>query len=116
MGSIEDFVDGLCRIEERDFTLDRVEAYLRETPVDAESLTPYTAYASTHYTRNLIYKCPLFELMAICWEVGQVSRVHNHAGQDCWMAVPVGRLIVQNYEIVTLDPATGRCELREADR
>src|SRR6185503_3534726 len=29
---------------------------------------------------------------------------------------PVGRLIVQNYEIVTLDPAAGRCELREADR
>jgi len=28
----------------------------------------------SHYTRNLIYKCELFEVMAICWEIGHVSR------------------------------------------
>jgi predicted metal-dependent enzyme (double-stranded beta helix superfamily) len=116
MYSIQEFVNGLCRIDERDFTLERVDDYLRTTPVDPESLAPYLVYTPTHYTRNLIHKSSLFELMAICWDVGQVSRVHNHAGQDCWMAVPVGRLVVQNYEIVSHDPTTGHCELREADR
>jgi cysteine dioxygenase len=116
MLAIDAFTEGLCRIPEDEFTEEGVEAYLREQRVDPASLAPYLHYASTHYTRNLIYRCPLFELMAICWEVGQVSRIHNHAGQRCWMAVPIGRLVVQNYELVRMDAATGACEIAEADR
>src|SRR5262249_7439545 len=116
MKALEAFVEGLCRIPERDFTIDPVASYLAQNPVDPDGLTPYLHYASTHYTRNLIYKCELFELLAICWEVGQVSRVHNHQGQNCWMAAPIGRLTVQNYEVVRLDERTGRCELRPVER
>jgi hypothetical protein len=32
------------------------------------------------------------------------------------MAVPFGRLDVQNYEIVSMDGKTGYCELKEANR
>ena len=116
MLTIEAFTDGLCRIPEAEFTHEAVEAYLRDHRVDPASLAPHVHYTGTHYTRNLIYRCPLFELMAICWDVGQVSRIHNHAGQRCWMAVPIGRLTVQNYGVVRMDAATGLCELREADR
>ena len=115
MLTIDAFTEGLCRIPEAEFTHEGVEAYLRDNRVDPASLAPYLHYAATHYTRNLIYRCPLFELMAICWDMGQVSRIHNHAGQRCWMAVPVGRLVVQNYEVVRMDAATGFCELAEAD-
>ncbi|HVQ30025.1 MAG TPA: cysteine dioxygenase family protein, partial [Vicinamibacteria bacterium] len=116
MLAIDAFTEGLCRIPEKEFTEEGVEAYLREQRVDPASLAPYLHYASTHYTRNLIYRGPLFELMTICWDVGQVSRIHNHAGQRCWMAVPIGRLVVQNYELVRMDAATGACEITEADR
>lgn len=116
MKTVDAFVDGLYRIPERDFTVDRVAAYVAANRVDAGTLTPYLQYASTHYTRNLIYKCDVFELLAICWEVGQVSRIHNHQGQNCWMAVPIGRLTVQNYDVVGLDERTGHCELRPAEQ
>ena len=116
MLTIDQFTQGLSAIPEKDFTRERVDRYLRESRVEPASLTPYLHYTATHYTRNLIYRCALFELMAICWEVGQVSRIHNHAGQRCWMAVPIGRLAVQNYEVVGMDAATAFCELREADR
>ena len=56
-----------------------------------------------HYTRNLIDRTPLYELMAICWEVGQASSVHNHRDQNCWMAVPIGRLQVENFHLVRQD-------------
>ena len=56
-----------------------------------------------HYTRNLIDKTPFYELLAICWEIGQVSSVHNHRDQNCWMAVPIGRLRVENYRVVFED-------------
>ena len=67
-----------------------------------------------HYTRNLIDQTPLYELMAICWEVGQASSVHNHRDQNCWMAVPVGRLLVENYQRFRRI-SSGRCELETAD-
>lgn len=116
MAHVNELVRHLGGIREPEFTADRVLEVLRATPVDPESLQPFLYFTPTHYTRNLIHRCALFELMAICWEVGQVSRIHNHAGQQCWMAVPIGRLDVQNYEIVAGDPQTGSCELREANR
>ena len=116
MRPVKEFVEGLCRFAKPDFTVDRVAAYVAEDRVDPDSLAPYIFYTPTHYTRNLIYKCELFELLAICWDVGQGSRIHNHQGQNCWMAAPIGRLAVQNYEVVRMDEAASSCELREVER
>src|SRR5262245_54903533 len=113
--TLEHFVDGLSAIRKDDFTLAGVARYMERNPVEAGSLAPYLRYEPTHYTRNLIYKSDLFELLAICWDVGQLSRIHNHQGQRCWMAVPIGRLAVQNYKVVRQDDQ-GFCELAEADR
>lgn len=116
MRTIDEFVAELSAIDEREFTTERVHEFLRANPVDPQSLQPYLFFEKTHYTRNLIHKTPLFELLAICWEPGQVSRIHNHAGQQCWMAVPMGRLVVQNYRINAFDPGGTFCELNETDR
>jgi cysteine dioxygenase len=116
MVPIGELVRGLEGMAEADFTLPRVQAFLEANPVDPASLGPYRLFRATHYTRNLIFRSDLFELMAICWEVGQGSRVHNHHGQRCWMAAAEGRLVVQNYEVVDLDERTGECELKEAGR
>jgi cysteine dioxygenase len=115
MVTVDRFLRGLQALSEAEFTLDRVGSYLEQTPVDPESLSPYLLYRTTHYTRNLVYKSDLFELIVLCWEVGQISRIHNHQGQRCWMAVPIGCLAVQNYAVVRADDR-GYCELREADR
>lgn len=85
--------------------------FLRQTPVEADSLAPYLTWDRQHYTRNLIDRTPLYELMAICWEVGQASSVHNHRDQNCWMAVPMGRLQVENFHLVHQDLASGRSRL-----
>ena len=85
--------------------------FLEKNPVDAESLAPYLTWDRQHYTRNLIDRTPFYELMAICWEVGQVSSVHNHRDQNCWMAVPLGRLQVENFHLVHQDLAGGTCRL-----
>ena len=85
--------------------------FLRDMPVDADSLAPYLTWNSQHYTRNLIDRTPLYELMAICWEIGQVSSVHNHRDQNCWMAVPIGRLRVENFHLLHQDLKAGVCSL-----
>jgi len=116
MVTVDRFVQGLCAIPEQDLTVAHVAHYVGEHPVEPASLAPYLRYDRMHYTRNLIYKCDLFELIAICWEVGQGSQIHNHQNQNCWMAAPIGRLAVQNYRIASGDEASGRCELAAADR
>ena len=72
---------------------------------------PYLNWDRQHYTRNLIDRTALYELMAICWEVGQASSVHNHRDQNCWMAVPIGRLQVENYHLVHQDLQGGQSRL-----
>ena len=95
-------------------TFDQTEPlrlFLQQSPVEASSLAPYLLWDHQHYTRNLIDRTPLYELMAICWEVGQASSVHNHRDQNCWMAVPMGRLQVENFHLVHQDLASCRSSL-----
>lgn len=110
--SIQTLVQGLRQMPESAF--DRTETirrFLQDTPVSADSLAPYLTWDRQHYTRNLIDRTPLYELMAICWESGQASSVHNHRDQNCSMAVPVGRLHVENFHLVDQDLQAGHCRL-----
>jgi cysteine dioxygenase len=109
---ITKLIEGLRQMPESAFmTTESVRRFLQETPVDADSLAPYLTWDRQHYTRNLIDRTPLYELMAICWQVGQMSSVHNHRDQNCWMAVPIGRLQVENFHLVHQDIAQGSSRL-----
>ena len=64
---ILDFARDLSSIPESGFTDEAVLAFLREHRADAASLAPYLHFSPDHYTRNLIHRTPLFELIAICF-------------------------------------------------
>src|ERR1035441_131593 len=114
--SIQTFVEGLRQLPESAFgPTEPVRRFLQGTPVSAESLAPYLTWDRQHYTRNLIDKTPLYELLAICWEIGQASSVHNHRDQNCWMAVPIGRLLVENFQVVHQDIALGKCAIKATE-
>jgi cysteine dioxygenase len=114
--SIDAFVTGLRKFPEAAFdSTAGILDYLARTPVDPASLERYLSWNAQHYTRNLIDRTPLYELMAICWEIGQVSSVHNHRDQNCWMAVPIGRLAVQNFHTISQDLVLGSCDLEPTD-
>src|SRR5580700_6400655 len=91
---------------------EQVLSLLSKMPVEESSLNPYLTWDRQHYTRNLIDKTELYELIAICWEVGQSSSVHNHRDQNCWMAAPVGKLLVENFHVVHQDIAAGKSTIR----
>src|SRR5881398_383380 len=113
---IEEFVAGLRRFAEPVFSnVDQILGFVKSTPVAPDTLRPYLTWDRQHYTRNLIDKSDLYELVAICWEVGQVSSIHNHRDQNCWMAAPIGKLMVQNYRVLWQDEAAGKCNLEPAD-
>ena len=113
---IQTLVQELRQMPESMFVpTDPLRRVLQQMPVDSDSLAPYLNWDRQHYTRNLIDRTPLYELMAICWEVGQASSVHNHKDQNCWMAVPIGRLHVENFHLVHQDLERGQCKLEPSN-
>lgn len=110
--TIQDFATELAAIPEQEFTHQSVLDFLRSHRVDAASLAPYLYFSREHYTRHLIHRTELFELLAICWESGQKSAIHNHRDQSCWMATAYGTVQVLNFKLIRKDAANGFCELR----
>jgi predicted metal-dependent enzyme (double-stranded beta helix superfamily) len=108
---VEEFAKLLTTIPEVKFHRQGVLDFMRGHKVDSASLAPYLYYCHEHYTRNLIHKTALFELIAICWEVGQKSPIHNHCNQECWMAAPIGKVQIHNFKLIHKDAATSFCEL-----
>jgi cysteine dioxygenase len=114
--SVDNFVAELRHFPQSAFDeTETIRRFLQETPVNLDSLAPYLSWDRQHYTRNLIDKTPLYELLAICWELGQCSSIHNHRDQNCWMAVPTGRLLVENFRVVHQDVHAGKCKLEPAE-
>lgn len=98
--SIGDFVDTLRSFEAEPITRDRILHYCLETAVDRSTLAPYAHFSSEFYTRNLVYRDDLIEVMAVCWSPGQRTVIHTHNGQLGWMSVEQGALAVVNYKWV----------------
>ncbi|MGD0989619.1 MAG: cysteine dioxygenase family protein [Candidatus Sulfotelmatobacter sp.] len=114
--SIQNFVSELRKFPEHAFDqTEELRRFLRDNPINYDSLAPYLKWDGQHYTRNLIDKTSLYELISICWEVGQASSVHNHRDQNCWMAVPSGRLLVENYHVIQEDIPAGKCVIKSTE-
>jgi cysteine dioxygenase len=120
--SVSEFVETLRSFESAPITRDRVLHYCLETAVDRSSLGPYVHFRADMYTRNLVYRDDLLEIMAVCWSPGQGTVIHTHNGQLGWMSVEQGALAVVNYKwlgcnaadnqnVVGLDCLAGATEL-----
>ena len=69
--SVGDFVSELRRFPESAFQGTReILDFVTRTRVQPETLAPYLIFDRQHYTRNLIDRTPLYEIMSICWDVG----------------------------------------------
>src|ERR1700722_14010080 len=112
---IQEWVKGLAAIPAKDFSLETVQDYILRHAVRPETIHQYCYFSKGNYTRNLIFKNEVSECMAVCWEIGQHSRVHNHRDHNCWLSVPVGRLRVQNYHVDHRDSPRGTCKIVPTD-
>ncbi|PRP86095.1 cysteine dioxygenase [Planoprotostelium fungivorum] len=101
---------------------------LRRDPNGANVISIMKEYLSTHddwqdymnfnehkYARNLIGSNDMLELMVICWLPGQVSPVHNHAGQHCWAAVLEGVVEETHFHFSSTHSPFGEGPLEAVD-
>jgi predicted metal-dependent enzyme (double-stranded beta helix superfamily) len=108
---VDQWVAGLARISATDFSQENVQHYIHQHAIVAGSLNPYTFFPPRRYTRNLIFKNEVFECLALCWDIGQSSSVHNHDNRLGWVYLSSGRLFVQNYVVEAQDPVRRTCRV-----
>jgi len=109
---IDEFTSRLRALPESAFAdVDGMERFITVNRVDPASLDQFLVWDAQHYTRNLVDHTGMYDLIAVCWEIGQGSSIHNHKGQNCWMSVPIGRLMCRNYTVQVEDIDRCYCEI-----
>lgn len=108
---VDQWLEGLARIPATEFSQENVQRYIQQQAIVADSLKPYAFFSPRQYSRNLIFKNEVFECLALCWDIGQSSSVHNHNDRLGWVYLSSGRLFVQNYLVQAQDPLRGTCRL-----
>jgi cysteine dioxygenase len=98
--SVGDVIAGLRSLETGVISQARVLEYLSGVQLRYAALSPYVFWKGSHYTRNLIFRDELFEVLALCWLPGQKTPVHTHNEQLGWMTVVQGEVLTHQYRYV----------------
>ena len=96
--SMDQFVDVLRGVPESEFTQERILRRMTNLLLDRASVAPYSHFDPSRYTRNLVFRNELFEIMVVCWGVGQGTPIHNHDNQLGWLSIQKGMLSLVNYK------------------
>jgi len=76
----------------------------------------YCFWDEKRYTRNLVFKNDLYEMIIICWNEGQQSPIHDHSASDCFMAFVQGAAEETYYYIERWKEDPTECpDLRRGD-
>jgi len=76
----------------------------------------YLFWDEKRYTRNLVLKNDVYEMIVICWNTGQQSPIHDHSGSDCFVAFLQGAAEETYYFIERWKEDPTECpDLRRGD-
>ncbi len=95
---ITHLAESLRRVRAGEGTNSEVVRWLRaSSEAAAEIPAPQARHADRDYTRTLLFKSDLFEILALHWRPNCVSAIHDHGGALCWLTVARGTMAVENY-------------------
>jgi cysteine dioxygenase len=81
--SLEEFVDVLSDEGERT----GYDNIFRSINLPISIFKNYCSWSNESYTRNCIVDNEKFELILLCWEPGQITPIHDHGGEECWVKI-----------------------------
>ena len=79
-----------------------------------EELEKYMHFEIGSYTRNLVHRNSVYELMVICWGIGHHTPIHDHNGQEGWIRVMQGEVEESLYKIKLNEDETFSSSLIQA--
>lgn len=63
------------------------------------AFTDICSWSCKSYTRNCIVENEKFELVLLCWEKGQITPIHDHGGEECWVKIIEGEFRETIYKV-----------------
>lgn len=72
--------------------IDKVKQLLSTMQFRDSEWQEFTNWNESKYTRSLVAHDPNFTVLVLCWNKGQRSPIHDHAGSCCWVKVLSGVL------------------------
>lgn len=73
------------------------DVLLRST-IDMSEVLPYCTWNAKHYTRNTIDRTNAHELLAICYEPGQHTSIHDYDSQMAWIKPVQGAVREERFK------------------
>jgi cysteine dioxygenase len=61
------------------------ESVAQHLSLTKTDVLPYATFSSSSHTRNCLELNERFELILLCWEPGQMTGIHDHGGEECWV-------------------------------
>ncbi|HTJ27451.1 MAG TPA: cysteine dioxygenase family protein [Candidatus Limnocylindria bacterium] len=108
--AIDDLVGALDDLGGR-LDLVRVAEILHGTRIHDDALRPYLSWCAGRYTRNLLARRPHYELMALAWDDGARSGIHDHADANCTFLVQHGAIVCEDWRVTSGGTLPGTCTL-----
>ncbi len=87
--AIESLFDYLDNLTER-ATVDELQQRLTASDISLSDIAASVHFSDRGYLRNLIREGEHYHALALCWQSGQRSPIHNHAGSTCGLRVLTG--------------------------
>lgn len=78
--AIDDFILEMMRIPSSHLQPSQLENWVSRLDVNDDLIQHHICFCDRGYTRNLVCRTPRFDMVILCWEPGQVSTIHDHAG------------------------------------
>ena len=80
LNSFSELIQVLDEVERKNYT-----TILKSMQLPKAEFEKFATWSDTCYTRNCVVENENFELILICWEKGQVTVIHDHGGEECWV-------------------------------
>lgn len=98
LAGIARLAESLRRVRSGEDDAGQVVAWLRECSGAACALPmPRPQDAHRDYTRTLLFKNELFEVLVLHWQPNCASAIHDHGGARCWLTVAQGSMNIDNF-------------------
>ena len=92
--SLEGLVNALSNEEKSKYT-----DIIRSINLPLSAFENCCSWSDKGYTRNCIRDTDKFELILLCWEKGQVTPIHDHGGEECWVHIIQGKFRETVYNV-----------------
>ncbi len=95
INTISELIEQLTTTDKSQF-----QNIINRLQLSGEELQSYESWDQSSYSRNCIYSTDDIEILLLCWNSGDITPVHNHGGQQCWVYQVDGSI---EEELFTLD-------------